>query len=72
MIFQAVFSIDYETETVSISARSGFAALAKARRRAERCAKLVPPDCDLDYIVTLDDTVIGTGSVPGTSPADGE
>lgn len=72
MIFQAVFSIDYETETLSISARSSAAALAKARRRAERCARLVPSDCELDYIVNLDDTVIGTGSVQGTGPADGE
>lgn len=72
MIFQAVFSIDYETETVSIAAPSGAAALAKARRRAERCAYLVPSDCEFDYIVTLGDQVIGTGSVQGTGPADGE
>lgn len=72
MTFQVVFSIDYETETVSFFARSVFAAVAKVRRRAERCARLVPSDCDLDYFVTLGDKVIGTGSVQGTAPADGE
>lgn len=72
MTFVAVFSIDHETETVSVSARSVFAAMAKARRRAERCARLVPSDCDLDFFVRLGDKVIGTGSVQGTGPADGE
>ena len=72
MIFQAVFSIDYETETVPIFASSSSAALAKARCRAARCARLVPSDCDLDFSVRLGDEVVGTGSVSGTGPADGE